>query len=461
MAKFEVGSQDEDLPRTVIGVESSSPVQGGRGNGSAFRRQLSAAVVFVSFNLMYGIAITYTSIAVPSWNEDPKTPFNLTENDAGLHGSIVNVGALAGGLLGGILVTWLGNKWQLILSQIPLTISWLLLAYPPSKFVMMMGRVLTGIAVEVHMVSATMYLSDIAAPKNRGRLTSLTQIAMNIGNILVYATGLFLDWRQTAFLFGAIPILIAAFAMNFPESPSYLLSKGREDKALHSLAWYRGQSNEYSQDEKHLAPILAEQYNMKAIIVICFLSAAFAAPRPDGFLPQALHRSHEIDDGPAYYQFAYEIRDDRTQNFQARHETLNGDDLSGSYSVVLPDGRLQIVNQYNMKAIIVICFLSAALAAPRPDGFAAQALHGSHEIDDGPAHYQFAYEIRDDRSQNFQRAVLWNLPLLDSPRIYGDDGEGFYANIKYVPQQIFTNFKIVEATPSHLSSYRSREIQDS
>ncbi|CAG0896322.1 unnamed protein product, partial [Cyprideis torosa] len=195
--------------------------------------------IFSSFAMMYAVCVTYTAIAIPSWNEDPNRPFNMSDNDAGLHGSIVNIGSIAGGIVGGVIITWLGNKKQLILSQVPLTLTWLVLAYPPSKLVMMAVRVLSGVTTEIHMVSGTMYIADVAEPKYRGRLTALIQIVMNIGTITVYACGLFMDWKESALVFGVLPVLIMVAALNLPESPSFLLTKGRDDDALRSLGWYR------------------------------------------------------------------------------------------------------------------------------------------------------------------------------------------------------------------------------
>ena len=42
--------------------------------------------------------------------------------------------------------------------------------------------------------------------------------------------------------------------------------------------------------------------------------------------------------------FIFPVRDDKTQNYQAREETKDDDDrVTGSYRVVQPDGRLRVV----------------------------------------------------------------------------------------------------------------------
>ncbi|CAG0890193.1 unnamed protein product [Darwinula stevensoni] len=49
------------------------------------------------------------------------------------------------------------------------------------------------------------------------------------------------------------------------------------------------------------------------------------------------------DNGPAVYEFAYEMRDDATFNYQARREERDGDDVKGQYQYVGPDGFLYLV----------------------------------------------------------------------------------------------------------------------
>ena len=51
----------------------------------------------------------------------------------------------------------------------------------------------------------------------------------------------------------------------------------------------------------------------------------------------------EPEAGPATYNFAWQVKDDPTNNNYGQNEDRNGDKTSGSYYVSLPDGRLQKV----------------------------------------------------------------------------------------------------------------------
>ena len=52
------------------------------------------------------------------------------------------------------------------------------------------------------------------------------------------------------------------------------------------------------------------------------------------------------DQGPAYYKYDYAVKDDYHYVDMDKYESRDGDKTTGSYSVVLPDGRKQIVTYY-------------------------------------------------------------------------------------------------------------------
>ncbi|XP_037072181.1 pro-resilin-like, partial [Pollicipes pollicipes] len=51
-----------------------------------------------------------------------------------------------------------------------------------------------------------------------------------------------------------------------------------------------------------------------------------------------------IAEEPAAYNFEYTVKDEESGNDFGQQETRDGDSTSGSYYVLMPDGRMQIVN---------------------------------------------------------------------------------------------------------------------
>ncbi|CAG0899369.1 unnamed protein product [Cyprideis torosa] len=210
--------------------------------------------------------------------------------------------------------------------------------------------------------------------------------------------------------------------------------------------------------------------NVLVPLCLCLVPVVFTFPTPDK-LP-----APEQENKSAAYQFAYEIRDDETLNYQGRQETADDGDLQGTYRVVLPDGRLQIVTfrsnfsgsfcivfssfrllppfnttVMNVLVPLCLCLVPVVFTFPTPDELPAP------EQENKSAAYQFAYEIRDDETLNYQgrQETADDGDLQGTYRVvlpdgrlqivtYGDAGAGFYANVEYVPQDVFSNFRIVE-----------------
>ena len=95
-------------------------------------------------------------------------------------------------------------------------------------------------AVGSDLVVSTTYIAEISKADVRGALGFLVQLMGALGVLCTFALGHFLDWKWLAAANAAwaAPFLLAVLAS--PESPRWLLSRGRQYSASKSLAWLRG-----------------------------------------------------------------------------------------------------------------------------------------------------------------------------------------------------------------------------
>jgi len=84
------------------------------------------------------------------------------------------------------------------------------------------------------------YISEIASPAVRGALSATLKVANHLGVLMSFALGAYLNWRQLATVLAAAPLLLLVAAAWLPETPSFLLLKGREQEAAQALQWLRG-----------------------------------------------------------------------------------------------------------------------------------------------------------------------------------------------------------------------------
>ncbi|KFP33696.1 Solute carrier family 2, facilitated glucose transporter member 6, partial [Colius striatus] len=107
------------------------------------------------------------------------------------------------------------------------------------------------------------YISEVSHPGVRGMLGACPQIMAVLGSLILYALGkylgLALDWRWLA-VAGEVPVLVMIILLCFmPNSPRFLLSRGKDDEALRSLCWLRGKDTDYAQEYEQIKDSVRKQ----------------------------------------------------------------------------------------------------------------------------------------------------------------------------------------------------------
>lgn len=77
-------------------------------------------------------------------------------------------------------------------------------------------------------------------PQFRGMLAATGTTCVITGIFVQFVLGAFLIWRTVALICILLPLVTIVALFFVPESPYWLLTKGRVDEARESLAWLRG-----------------------------------------------------------------------------------------------------------------------------------------------------------------------------------------------------------------------------
>jgi sugar porter (SP) family MFS transporter len=160
--------------------------------------------------------------------------------------SCLGWGAMAGNLAAGRLSDRLGRRSLLLLTAVLFLASSFAAALSTRFLVFVAARICGGLAVGAAILTAPVYIAEIAPARSRGSLVSLNQLMIVIGISVSFFSNYFLlplgtdNWR---WMLGvqAVPAGIYFLLLTLvPESPRWLLSKGREESALAAISAVQG-----------------------------------------------------------------------------------------------------------------------------------------------------------------------------------------------------------------------------
>jgi sugar porter (SP) family MFS transporter len=174
-----------------------------------------------------------------------KQDFGLNPWMQGITTGIVLAGATLGAAFGGWFSDRYGRRLVIIGTAILFALGALLSALAPALWVLIVARAIVGLAIGVASMLTPLYLAEMAPAEKRGAVVSLNQFCITIGILASYfvdyglaeVTG---GWRWMLGL-GLVPGVILGLGMLvLPESPRWLLGRGRAAEAEAALRSIRG-----------------------------------------------------------------------------------------------------------------------------------------------------------------------------------------------------------------------------
>ncbi|CAN8312748.1 unnamed protein product [Cochlearia groenlandica] len=163
---------------------------------------------------------------------------NLATSVQGLVVAMSLIGATVITTCSGPISDWLGRRPMLILSSVMYFLSGLIMLWSPNVYVLCLARLLDGFGAGLAVTLVPVYISETAPPEIRGQLNTLPQFLGSGGMFLSYCMVFAMSlsdapsWRGMLGVL-SIPSLVYLFFTVFylPESPRWLVSKGRMEEA--------------------------------------------------------------------------------------------------------------------------------------------------------------------------------------------------------------------------------------
>jgi len=202
-----------------------------------------------------GFLFGYDTAVISGTIDMVKTQFHLDDLMTGWYVGCALAGSIAGVMFAGSLSDKFGRKIVLFLSAFLFSISGLGCMIAANEVQLVIARILGGVGIGIASVISPLYIAEISLPSFRGRLVSMYQLAITVGFLGAYLANFGLlnysgtlmaqgateglynkifateSWRGMLGMEAVPAILFVSVLFLIPESPRWLIVKGREKKA--------------------------------------------------------------------------------------------------------------------------------------------------------------------------------------------------------------------------------------
>jgi len=205
-------------------------------------KQRKAYVITVSvIAAIGGLLFGFDTAIVAGATRYFKDQFALTSLREGWAVSVVLIGCMFGAGISGSVSDRIGRKRLMLISAVLFFVSALGCALPRTVVQFVVFRFVGGLGIGSASILAPLYIAEVSPARIRGALVSVNQMAIVTGILLAYFVNWVFagtgpsNWRWM-YGMGAVPaVAFFLLLLRVPESPRWLVKKGRESEALDVL----------------------------------------------------------------------------------------------------------------------------------------------------------------------------------------------------------------------------------
>jgi major inositol transporter-like SP family MFS transporter len=207
------------------------------GNRTGFLIRLT--IISTLGGLLFGYDTGVISGALPFIKEDLQLS---TVQEATVVSSLL-FGAMFGALIGGKMADVLGRKGALRVCAVTFFVGALGACLAPSFGIMVVARIILGLAVGAAAAVVPLYLAEMAPAHRRGRMVTINELMIVGGQFLAFAINYLIDaafggsdvwrWMLAVAVIPAVFLFIGMFFL--PDSPRWYAVKGRFEETRRVL----------------------------------------------------------------------------------------------------------------------------------------------------------------------------------------------------------------------------------
>ena len=189
--------------------------------------------------LLDGFVIFVLGVAMPLIIAE----FRLTPDVVGLIGASLVFGAVFGAGLGGPMADRLGRKKLMLADMIIIGTGAATSALANGFPLLFIGQLLVGVGVGIDFPASSSYVSEVLPKRSRARMMVATIACQSVGMLLAAVIALVLlknvhsaqTWRLFLATEGVIAVLFFLLRLSEPDSPHWLMTRGRFAEAAQAF----------------------------------------------------------------------------------------------------------------------------------------------------------------------------------------------------------------------------------
>lgn len=247
-----------------------------------------------------------------------KQLFHLTGSDTGLLVASATIGIVIGVVPSGYLADRFGRKRLLVASLIIYSLLTFFTGFAPGWQAVLVLRFLAGLGLGAMFPLPYTLLAELSPRRVRGRVAGILDAFLSIGYFaaplaggwIMSTSGLLTGWRILFFLGGLGLVYAGILALWMPESPRWLMTRGRHQEAERILdrmgAEAREELDQLVVDHLPRRPfgvVWSKPYAKRTLMLwLAFPSILFVFYAIMNFMPTILTKEHMT--GPVVLEFA-------------------------------------------------------------------------------------------------------------------------------------------------------------
>jgi len=214
-------------------------------------------IIWLSFvAALGGFLFGYDTAVISGTVDQVASQFSLDDFGKGWYVGCALIGSIGGVVIAGPLSDRYGRKIVLLLSAVLFSASGIGCMIAADETQLILFRIVGGIGIGVASVISPLYIAEISVPRYRGQLVSLYQLAITIGFLGAYLANFGLQnysdsliksgatqglyhkifavevWRGMLGMEALPAVLFFLVLFLIPESPRWLIVRGKEKRAL-------------------------------------------------------------------------------------------------------------------------------------------------------------------------------------------------------------------------------------